>query len=74
MERSVFVPISKKGNGKEYSYYCTIALISHASKIILKIPQARLQKYVNHELLDIQVLDLEKAKEPDIKLPTIVGS
>ena len=43
-------------------------------KIILKIPQARLQKYVNHELLDIQVLDLEKAKEPDIKLPTIVGS
>ena len=55
MERSVFVPISKKGNGKEYSYYCTIALISHASKIILKILQARLQQYVHRKLPDVQV-------------------
>ena len=46
---------SKKGNAKECSHYCTTALISHASKIILKIPQARLQQYMNHELPDIQV-------------------
>ena len=43
----VFLPISKKGNGKECSNYCTIALISHASKVMLKILQARLQQYVN---------------------------
>ena len=48
-KRSVFIPIPKKGNAKECSNYCTIALISHASKIILKILQARLQQYVNHE-------------------------
>jgi len=53
-KRSVFIPIPKKGNAKEYSNYCTIALMSHASKIMLKILQARLQQYVNHELLDIQ--------------------
>ena len=51
---SVFIPIPKKGNAKECSNYCTIALISHASKVILKILQARLQQYVNHELPDIQ--------------------
>ena len=55
MERSVFVPISKKGNAKECSYYCTIALISHASKVMLKILQAGLQQYVNRELPDVQV-------------------
>ena len=53
-KRSVFIPIPKKGNAKECLNYCTIALISHASKIMLKILQARLQRYVNHELLDVQ--------------------
>ena len=46
-KRSVFIPISKKGNAKEYSNYCTIALISHASKVMFKILQARLREYVN---------------------------
>ena len=54
-KRSVFIPIPKKGNAKECSNYRTIALISHASKIMLKILQARLQQYVNRELLDVQV-------------------
>ena len=53
-KRSVFVPIPKKGNAKECSNYCTIALISHASKVMLKILQARLQQYMNHELPDVQ--------------------
>ena len=53
-KRSVFIPIPKKGNAKECSNYCTIALISHASKVMLKILQARLQLYVNRELPDIQ--------------------
>ena len=53
-KRSVFIPIPKKGNAKECSDYHTIALISHASKIMLKILQARLQQYVNHELPDVQ--------------------
>ena len=53
-KRSVFIPIPKKGNAKEYSNYCTIALISHASKVMLKILQARLQQYMNRELLDVQ--------------------
>ena len=52
---SVFIPIPKKGNAKECSNYCTISLISHASKVILKILQARLQQYVNWALLDLQV-------------------
>ena len=54
LKRSVFIPIPKKGNAKECSNYCTIALISHASKLMLKIPQARLQQYVNDELPDVQ--------------------
>ena len=54
-KRSVFIPIPKKGNAKECSNYCTIALISHASKVMFKILQARLQQYVNHELPDVQV-------------------
>ena len=54
LERSVFIPIPKKGNAKECSNYRTIALISHASKVMLKILQARLQQYVNHELPDVQ--------------------
>ena len=54
LERSVFIPISKKGNAKECSNYHTIALISHASKVMLKILQARLQQYVNREIPDVQ--------------------
>ena len=53
-KRSVFIPIPKKGNAKECSNYCTIALISHASKVMLKILQARLQQYLNCELPDVQ--------------------
>ena len=53
-KKSVFIPIPKKGNAKECSNYRTIALISHASKVILKILQARLQQYVNQELPDVQ--------------------
>ena len=53
-KRSVFIPIPKKGNAKECSNYCTIAIISHASKIMLKILQARIQQYVNRELSDVQ--------------------
>ena len=68
LERSAFIPIPKKGNAKKYSNYCTIAIISHASKVTVKILQARLQQYVNQELPDVK-LDLEKAEEPEIKLP-----
>ena len=53
-KRLVFIPIPKKGNAKECSNYHTIGLISHASKVMLKILQARLQQYVNHELPDVQ--------------------
>ena len=53
-KKSVFIPITKKGNTKECSNYCTIALISHASKVMLKILQARLQQYMNCELPDVQ--------------------
>ena len=53
-KRSVFTPIPKKGNAKECSNYHTIALISHASKVMLKILQARLQQYMNHEISDVQ--------------------
>ena len=54
LEKVTFIPIPKKGNAKECSNYCTIALISHSSKVMLKILQARLQQYVNHELPDVQ--------------------
>ena len=50
----VFIPIPKKGNPKECSNYCTIALISYTCKVMLKIPQTRLQQYMNHELPDVQ--------------------
>jgi len=63
---SVFIPIPKKSNDKECSNYHTIALISHASKVMLKILQVRLQQYMNRELPDVK-LDLERAKEPEIK-------
>ena len=72
-KRSVFIPIPKKGNAKECSNYHTIALISHSSKVILKILQARLQQYVNQDLQMFK-MDLEKAEEPEIKLPASVGS
>ena len=71
--RSLFIPIPKKGNAKECSHYCTVGLISHASKIMLKILQARLQQYVNCEPPGVQAV-LEKAEEPEIKLPTSAGS
>ena len=61
-KRSVFIPIPKKGNAKECSNYSTVALISHASKVMLKILQARLQQYVNHELPDVQA-GLRKGRE-----------
>ena len=53
-KKSAFIPIPKKGNAKEYSNYCTIALISHARKVMLKILQARLQQFVNCELSDAE--------------------
>ena len=53
-KKSVIIPIPNKSNAKECSDYCTITLISHASKIILKILQARLQQYINQELIDVQ--------------------
>ena len=72
-KRSVFTPIPKKGKVKEYSNYHTIALISHASKVMLKILQARLHKYMYQELPDVQT-GFRKAEEPEIKLPTSTGS
>ena len=72
-KRSVFIPVISKGNAKECSNYCTVALISHAGKVMLKILQARLQQYMNRELPHVK-LDLEKAEKPEIKLPTSVGS
>ena len=71
-KRSVFIPIPKKGTAKECSNYCTIVLILHASKVMLKILQARLQQYMNHELPDVQA-GFRKGKS-EIKLPTSVGS
>ena len=76
-KRSVFIPIPKKGNAKECSNYHTNALISYASKVMLKILQARLQQYVNHELPDVQagfrkgrrtrdqIANIEKARVPE---------
>ena len=72
-ERSVFIPIPKKGNTKECSNYYTIALISHTSKIMLKILQGRVQQFVNRELPNVQA-GFRKGRQPEIKLPTSVGS
>ena len=72
-KRSVFIPIPKKGNAKECSNYCTIALVSHASKVMLKVLQARFQQYVNPDIQMFKLV-LEKAEEPEIKSPTSVGS
>ena len=68
-KRSVFIPISKKGNAKKYSNYCTITLISHTSKVMLKILQARLQQYINREFPDVQ-----PGFRKEIKLPKSIGS
>ena len=72
-KRSVFILIPKKGNANECSNYRTIELISHTTKVLLKILQASLQEYVNHELPMLKLV-LEKAEEPEVKLPTPVGS
>ena len=70
---SVFIPIPKEGNAKESSNYRTIALISHASKVMLKILQARLQQYANRELPDVQA-GFRKGRGTEIKLQTSIGS
>ena len=72
-KRSVFIQILKKGNAKECSNYHTVALISHASKVMFKILQGRLQVYITMNFQMFK-LDLEKAKESEIKLPTSGGS
>ena len=72
-KRLVFISISKKGNAKESSNYCTISLISHASKVMLKILQAKLQQYVNHELPDVQA-GFRKGRGTRDQLPTSTGS
>ena len=72
-KRSVFIPILKKGNAKECSNYCTIALISHASKLMLKILQGRLQQYVNREHPDVQA-GFRKGKGTRDKWPTSAWS
>jgi len=73
LERSVFIPIPKKGNAREYSTYLTIALILHTSKVMLKILQARLQQYLPEDS-QMNKLVLGKANESEIKLPTFIGS
>ena len=73
-KRSVFIPIPKKGNAKEWLNYRTIALFSHARKVMLKILQARLQQYVNCELPDVQTGFRKGREEPEIKWPTSAGS
>ena len=70
-ERPVFILIPKKDNAEECSNYLTFALILHASKVMLKILQARLQQYMNFQMFN---LVLEKSEEPEIKLPTSTGS
>ena len=70
---SVFIPIPKKGNAKECTNYCTIALISHASKVMLKILQARFQQYVNHELPNVQA-GFRKGRGTKDQIPTSAGS
>ena len=71
-KRSVFIPIAKNGNANECSNYCTIAIISHTSKVMLKILQSRLQQYINMNCQMFK-LDLEE-EEPEVKLPTSIGS
>ena len=70
---SIFIPIPKKGNAKECSNYCPITLISHTSKVMLKILQTRPQQYMTTNFQMFKLV-LEKVEEPEIKLPTYVGS
>ena len=72
-KRSVFTPITRKGSAKECSNYQTIALISHVSKVILKILQARLQQYVNQEVPDVQIV-FRKGRGTRNQIVNIVGS
>ena len=72
-KRSVFIPIPKKGNAEECSNNHKLALLSHACKVMLKILQARLQQYMNHELPDVPA-GFTKEEEPEIKLPASTGS
>ena len=72
-KRSVFIPIPKKGNAKACSNFCTIALISHTSKVMLKILQVSLQQYMNCKLPDVQA-GFRKGRETRDKLPTSDGS
>ena len=69
----VFIPISKKGSPKECSDYYTVALISHASKVMLKILQARLQQYMNHEFPDAQA-GFRRGRGTRDQIPAFVGS
>ena len=73
LEKVSFIPISKKGNAKECSNYCTIAPISHVSKEMLKILQARLQQYMNQEHSDVQAV-FQRTEKPEIKLPAFSRS
>ena len=73
LERSVFIPIPKKGHAKECSKYCTTAPISDASQVILKIHHVTIQWYVTDKYQMYNV-DSEKAEEPEIQLPTSTGS
>ena len=70
LEKSVFIPIPKKGNAKECSNYCTIGFIPHASKVMLNILQARLQQYVNYELPYVQA-GFRKGRETRDKIANI---
>ena len=73
LEKVSFHSNPKKGDATECSNYCTIALISHISKVMLKILQARLQQYMNRELPNIQA-GFRRGRRPEIKLPTSIGS
>ena len=73
-KRWVFIPILKKGNAKECSNYQTVALISHTSKVMLKILQARLHQYMNNEIPDVQARFRKGRGTREIKLPTSTGS
>ena len=73
LEKVIFIPIPKKGNAKECSNYLTIALISHTSKVMLKILQARLQQYMNHELPDVQA-GFKKGRGARDQIANIRGS
>ena len=73
LEKSVFIPVPKKGNFKECSNYCTIALISQASKVMLKILQARLQQYMNLRLPYVQA-GFIKGRKAGNQIPTSTGS